>query len=173
VILNAAGEESLTRAYRTIGSEEELAVFVTSDAALYLFHNVLDDLLKTVEKGDLYTDTLTLVQELQADSAGIHATIPDTQTIGREAARHNLVVFSVARKLLEPDFVAPSAVVSDVLSYTRKITEHTTVERYPGDDYTQYAPRGHYAGDPQLERYFQCMKWLVLSLNCRDEQRQI
>jgi len=34
------------------------------------------------------------------------------------------------------------------------------VELYPGDDYTQYEPRGHYAGDPQLERYFRAMKWL-------------
>ena len=160
VILNTAGEESLSRAYEIIASREDLAVFVTSDAMLYLFHTMLDDLLMTVEKDALYTETLTLVREMQADSLAVYATMPVTQVIGQEAARHNLVVFSVARMLLEPDFAPPSEVLTDVISYTHKITAHTAVELYPGDDYTQYLPRGHYAGDPQLERYFQCMKWL-------------
>jgi hypothetical protein len=139
---------------------EELPVFVTSDAMLYLFHTVLDDLLKTVEQDALITETTTLVRELQADSAALYATLPATQTLGREAARHNLVVFSVARTLLEPEVTPPSSVLTDVLTYTRKISEHTAVETYPGDDYTQYEPRGHYAGDPRLERYFRAMKWL-------------
>ena len=160
VILDSVQEERLSRAYTTIADREDVAVFVTSDAMLYLFHNVLDDLLTTVEKHALYTETLTLVRELQADSETIYATMPVTQSLGREAARHNLVVLSVARKLLEPEFAPPSEVLTDVLTYTRKISEHTVVETYPGDDYTQYEPRGHYAGDPQLERYFRAMKWL-------------
>jgi hypothetical protein len=160
VILNTAKEESLSYAYEVIASDQALSVFVTSDAMLYLFHAVLDDLLMTVEKEALYTETLTLVRELQADSLAIYATMPVTQTLGQEAARHNLVVFSVARALLEPEFAPPSQVLTDVISYTHKITEHTTVERYPGDDYTQYKPRGHYAGDPQLERYVRAVKWL-------------
>jgi hypothetical protein len=160
VILDTAQEEELSQAYTTIAGQEDFAVFVTSDAVLYLFHTVLNDLLTTVEKDALYTETLTLVQELQADSEAIYATMPMTQSLGREAARHNLVVSSVARKLLEPDVTPPSEVLTDVLTYTQKISEHTAVELYPGDDYTQYEPRGHYAGDPELERYFQAMKWL-------------
>jgi len=160
VILNATREEYLSRAYQDIAHDEELAVFVTSDAMLYLFHTLLNDLLMTVEKGALYTETLTLVRELQADSLDVYTTTPMAQTLGRQAARHNLVVFSVARALLEPDSTPPAEVLTDVISYTHKITEHTAVELYPGDDYTQYKPRGHYAGDPQLERYFRTMKWL-------------
>jgi hypothetical protein len=160
VILDTAQEEELSQAYTTIAGQEDFAVFVTSDAMLYLFHTVLNDLLTTVEKDALYTETLTLVQELQADSEAIYATMPMTQALGREAARHNLVVSSVARKLLEPDVTPPSEVLTDVLTYTQKISEHIAVELYPGDDYTQYEPRGHYAGDPELERYFRAMKWL-------------
>jgi len=160
VILNTTREEYLSRAYQEIAGDEELAVFVTSDAMLYLFHTVLNDLLMAVEKGALYTETLTLVRELQADSLDVYTTTPMAHTIGRQAARHNLVVFSVARVLLEPDSTPPAEVRTDVISYTHKITEHTAVELYPGDDYTQYKPRGHYAGDPQLERYFRAMKWL-------------
>jgi len=160
VILGGASEEGLSEAYQTIAGDPDLPVFVTSDAMLYLFHAVLDDLLKTVEQDALYTETLTLVQALQAESADLYATVPPTQTLGQAAARHNLIVFSVARTLLEPDVVPPASVLTDVLTYTRKITEHTVTERYPGDDYTQYEPRGHYASDPQLERYFRAMKWL-------------
>ena len=160
VILNVSEGESLSDAYMGIGGGQDLPVFVTSDATLYLFHAVVDDLLKTVEKGALYTETQTLVEALQGDSADVYASMPVTQPLGQEAARHNLVVFSVARRLLEPDFVPPPSVLADVLTYTRKISEHTAVENYPGDDYTQYEPRGHYAGDAQLERYFRAMKWL-------------
>jgi hypothetical protein len=160
VILNTSEGESLSEAYMGISGVDDLPVFVTSDAMLTLFHTVLNDLLKTVEKGALYSETHTLVEELQAGSETLYATLPVTQPLGREAARHNLVVFSVARKLLEPDFAPPSSVLTDVLTYTHKIMEHTAVETYPGDDYTQYEPRGHYAGDPQLERYFRAMKWL-------------
>ena len=42
----------------------------------------------------------------------------------------------------------------------QKILNHSVVEFYPGDDYTQYEPRGHYEGDPMLEKYFRCTKWL-------------
>jgi hypothetical protein len=160
VILAGASEDRLSEAYSAIAGDLDLPVFVTSDAMLYLFHAVIDDLLKTVEQDALYTETLTLVQALQAESADLYATVPPTQTLGQAAARHNLIVFSVARKLLEPDIAPPASVLTDVLTYTHKITEHTVTERYPGDDYTQYEPRGHYAGDPQLERYFRALKWL-------------
>lgn len=160
VMLEGAREERLSLAYENIAGEPELSVFVTSDAMLYLFHTVLDDLLKTVEQDALYTETLTLVRELQGESAELHATLPSTQSLGQDAARHNLIVFSVARKLMEPEVTPPASVLTEVLTYTHRITEHTVVENYPGDDYTQYEPRGHYAEDPQLERYFQAMKWL-------------
>ena len=171
VILDTVGEERLSQAYERLGSEPDLPLFVTSDAMLYLFHTVLDDLLLTVEQQALYTDTLSLVQALQADSAALYAAAPPTRPLTQEAARHNLVVLSVARSLLEPDFAPPAEVAAEVLTYTHKISEHTAVERYPGDDYTQYEPRGHYAGDARLERYFRAMKWLGRRIyRIQDEQ---
>ena len=50
VILEDAAQEQLSAAYTEIEPSHDVAVYVTSDAMLYLFHNVLDDLLKTVEK---------------------------------------------------------------------------------------------------------------------------
>jgi len=54
-----------------------------------------------------------------------------------------------------PDYVEP-----DASQYVQKVLNHTLTEFYPGDDYTQYEPRGHYDGDEQLERYFRAVKWL-------------
>jgi len=42
----------------------------------------------------------------------------------------------------------------------QKVLDHNLTEFYPGDDYTQYKPRGHYSGDEGLERYFRTVKWL-------------
>jgi hypothetical protein len=160
VILAGERHERLSSAYNYAGQHADVPIFVTGDAMLYLFHAVLNDLLKTIEKDALYTDTLSLVQALQTDSLAVYASVPPTQPLIRDAARHNVVVLAVARKLFEPDFAPPAEVAAEVLTYTRKISEHTAVEFYPGDDYTQYQPRGHYAGDAQLERYFRAIKWL-------------
>lgn len=160
VILGEHQEAYLSEAYIKAAEDADLGVVVTTDAVLHLFHSAFNGLLATVERGVLYTETLTLVQALQVDSDALYAALPPTQTLGLAAARHNRVVLATARALLEPDFAPPADIVTDVLTYTGKIYAHTAVELYPGDDYTQYAPRGHYAGDPQLERYFRAMKWL-------------
>ena len=160
VILNAEQEYYLSKAYIKADISPDLGVVITSDAVLHLFHSAFNGLLATVEQDTLYTETLTLVQILQADSELVYATLPPTQTLGLAAARHNRVVFAVARVLLEPDFAPPTDILTDVLTYTDKIYAHTVVEFFPGDDYTQYEPRGHYAGNAQLERYFRVMKWL-------------
>jgi hypothetical protein len=160
VILGEHQEAYLSEAYIKATVDADLDVVVTTDAVLHLFHSAFNGLLATVERGALYTETLTLVQALQTDSDALYAALPPTQTLGLVAARHNRVVMATARALLEPDFAPPADIVTDVLTYTGKIYAHTAVEVYPGDDYTQYEPRGHYAGDPQLERYFRAMKWL-------------
>ena len=60
----------------------------------------------------------------------------------------------------EISFTIPDYAAENVTEYVQKIINHSVVESYPGDDYTQYEPRGHYEGDPALENYFRCMKWL-------------
>ncbi|MCK4733040.1 MAG: DUF3160 domain-containing protein, partial [Methanophagales archaeon] len=60
----------------------------------------------------------------------------------------------------EISLTIPDYAAENVTQYVQKIINHSVVESYPGDDYTQYEPRGHYEGDPTLENYFRCMKWL-------------
>jgi len=140
--------------------EEKGSVFITSDAALHLFHNVFDGLLAEVEKDHLYDDVEWLVQQVYTASVTNYAAISDTHPLSKEAARHDVLVFAVAARLLDDSFVPPDYVEPDASQYVQKVLDHTVTEFYPGDDYTQYEPRGHYAGDEQLERYFRAVKWL-------------
>jgi hypothetical protein len=152
--------ERLSEAYFGLFGQEQVSVFITSDVALHLFHNVFDDLLAEVEKAHLYDDLEWLVGQIYAASVAHYATIPETQPLGKAAARHDVLVFAVAARLLDDSFVPPGYVGPDASQYVQKVLDHILTEFYPGDDYTQYEPRGHYADDEQLERYFRAVKWL-------------
>ena len=152
--------ERLSDAYMLLFPEQQVSVFITTDVALHLFHNVFDDLLAEVEKAHLYDDVEWLVQQLYAASDARYAAIPDTQPLCKAAARHDVLVFAVAARLLDDGFVPPEYIEPDASQYVQKVLDHNVTEFYPGDDYTQYEPRGHYAGDEQLERYFRAVKWL-------------
>jgi hypothetical protein len=150
----------LSSAYMGLFPREQVSVVVTTDVALHLFHNVFDDLLEEIERAHLTHKVQQLVLNLLDTSTAYHDAIPDTQVLGVAAARHNVLFFAVAARLLDDQFVIPDAVEPEASQYVQKILEHSVTEFYPGDDYTQYEPRGHYAGDDQLERYFRAMKWL-------------
>jgi hypothetical protein len=152
--------ERLSNAYMRLFGERQVSVFITSDVALHLFHNVFDDLLAEVEKAHLYDDVEWLVGQLYAASAARYAALPETQPLCKAAARHDVLVFAVAARLLDESFVPPAYVEPEASQYVQRVLDHTLTEFYPGDDYTQYEPRGHYAGDEQLERYFRAVKWL-------------
>ncbi len=137
-----------------------VSVFVTSDALLHVFHVVHDDMLKDIEKQYLYNSTELLVQDMQRKSMDEYENTSSTLTHVKEAARRNVVLFTVACKLLNDTYPVPCYAEENITEYVQKILNHSVVEFYPGDDYTQYEPRGHYEGDPTLEKYFRCMKWL-------------
>jgi hypothetical protein len=160
VVLPDQDIERLSDAYMRLFGEERVSVLITTDVALHLFHNVLDDLLAEVEKAHLTADVHRQVEDLYTASVAHYEAIPDTQALGKAAARHNVLFFAVAARLLDDSFVLPDYVESEASQYLQKVLDHNTTEFYPGDDYTQYEPRGHYAGDESLERYFRAVKWL-------------
>ena len=160
VVLPNQDIERLSEAYFGLFPREQVSVLVTTDVALHLFHNVFDDLLAEVEKAHLYDDVEWLVQQLYTFSVTRYQAILETQPLCKAAARHNVLVFAVAARLLDDTFVLPACVEPEASQYVQKVLAHTITEFYPGDDYTQYEPRGHYAGDEGLERYFRVVKWL-------------
>jgi hypothetical protein len=160
VILPNEDAEFLSDAYFNLFGETEVSVFITTDMALHLFHNVFDNLLAEVERTHLGDEVEELVLQLLAAADQRYATIPDGQPLGKAAARHDVVFLAVAARLLDPNVVVPDYVTTDVTDFVGKVIEHQVVEFYPGDDFTQYEPRGHYAGEDALESYFRAMKWL-------------
>jgi hypothetical protein len=160
VVLKDHEHGNISDCYWGLFGESNVSVFITTDALLHIFHVVHDDMLKEIEKEHLYNSTELLVQDMQKRSMDEYQnTSPDLVHV-KEAARRNVVFATVACKLLNDSYPVPDYAEENVTEYVQKILDHNTTEFYPGDDYTQYKPRGHYEGDPDLERYFRCMKWL-------------
>ena len=160
VVLKDYEHGNISDCYWNLFGQRDVSVFITSDALLHIFHVVHDDMLKDIEKQFLYNSTEQLVQDLQRESIEVYENSPSNFTYVKEAARRNVVFFTVACKLLNGSYPVPGYAEENVTEYVQKIRDHSVSEFYPGDDYTQYEPRGHYEGDPALEDYFRSMKWL-------------
>jgi hypothetical protein len=164
VVLGDVQYDRLSEVYFDLFQDETgVSTFITTDALLHIFHITYDDLLETAERVWLFQK----VEEL----AGIMNTCvkSEYQALSaypflREAARRLWVVFGVGEALIKGeteisgDGIEP--IEEEANEYLAKIYDHTVTEFYPGDDYTQYEPRGHYAGNETLEAYFRAVKWL-------------
>lgn len=135
-------------------------IIVTTDAWLHLMHVIHDDLLKTIEFVNLSSAVEVMVKELQASSNDTYNMYLGILTNITAAAKANVIYSSVACQLLDPLWPVPSYVEAEVMAIVEKIIAHNETQVFPGEDYTQYEPRGHYAGNSTLEAYFRCMKWL-------------
>jgi len=92
VVLPDQDIERLSDAYMRLFGEERVSVLITTDVALHLFHNVLDDLLAEVEKAHLTADVHRQVEDLYTASVAHYEAIPDTQ-----AALYCLIMSSQRR----------------------------------------------------------------------------
>ncbi|NLK00007.1 MAG: DUF3160 domain-containing protein [Clostridia bacterium] len=104
------------------------------------------------------------------------------------AAERNLGFFAVAAKLLDPQASAPDVVEDVVAEELALIEENAGIQYSPlmnmgqtsegaeafMEDYSQYIPRGHYAENEQLQRYFKAMMWcgrMTFRLSSEDETK--
>ena len=160
VVLGDHDGDYLSSLYMSLFARPQVSVFVTSDALLHVYHVVFDDLLQIIEEEHLRSDVQALVTALAQASLQRYDSLPEEQPRSKAAARHAVLFFSVACRLLDPSYALPACVASEAQAYIDKILAATAFEYYPGDDYTQYQPRGHYASNAQLEAYFRAIKWL-------------
>ncbi|MHA1637204.1 MAG: DUF3160 domain-containing protein, partial [Candidatus Thorarchaeota archaeon] len=81
----------------------------------------------------------------------------------KERARMNIAFFSVAMKMLDPEWIVPQNVEIQVNQVIELIENNAgfNTEWFMGqkEDFSQYKPRGHYTRSPELERYFKTMMW--------------
>lgn len=147
--------------------------FITTDSMLHNYHLFFNRLLEVTEKNDLLPALKELTESMLAVSGEQYRRLQDTEWEG--AALRNAGYFAVAAELLnlDVDKAVPQEVESLVEQELELIEAREGMNASPlmnmGDlseppeeyleDYTQYTPRGHYAGESDLESYFQAMMW--------------
>ena len=158
VIASTTGEDMISL-YEKI-KWIQIPLFVTSDSLLHLYHVQFDESLKEIEERELFNSILLLTQALLADAEEQSGHYEGNLA---EAAYRNVVYFSVALKLLDPEAEIPSLVLNEVNQELDLIEDHAGF--YPSpifvyqEDYSQYVPRGHYTRSEQLKKYFKAMMW--------------
>lgn len=129
--------------------------FITSDVVLYIFHSLFRDGLSEHERRQLLPLTKRLVGNCLRVAEAERKRLAGDALL-REPARRNVVFFAVAQALLTGE----TPVAEKARKIVGLVEQATQYGEYPEEDYTQYLPRGVYAEDAELARYFRAMKWL-------------
>ena len=171
-VVTPGSAEDIAQVYSRY-KEENIPVFVTTDAVLHTSHLFFDTLLRILELERLYplmeelTERMIELSQAQSEEA-------DGLEVGR-AARLNAGFFSVARKVLDSDYETDAALKELVEREIQNIEAHAGMEfrpllvyvknpslhktPYAYEDYSQYVPRGHYTRNDAFKRYFKAMMW--------------
>ncbi len=146
-----------------------IPAYITTDSVLYVTDLFLDRMLLTIEEEHLYDRLIALSNEMiRLSEDQYFLTVDDV----KEGARRNMAYFAVGLSLLDPDYFPPESVISLVERELALIQEARGVTLSPimgvtpldgvagpGEDYSRYAPQGHYAGNPRLERFHRALTW--------------
>jgi hypothetical protein len=155
--VTAGMESSIYRVYQSIRGSK----FVTLDALLHSFRVLCDYALLESEKGAFRDDLRGLIASLHGF---MWRFLRASQGAVREAALKSMAFLSVAAGLLEMEVDIPPEMRGTVEEELALISQHAGWATSPvfgcREDYAQYLPRGHYAGDAGLEGYFKAMTWL-------------
>jgi len=140
-----------------------VSTFITTDALLHVFHITYDDLLETAERVWLMPKMEELVSIMNTCIKTEYEILSEKPFL-KEAARRLWVVFAVGEALIKGETEISGNEINPIEQesndYLTKIYDHKLTEYYPGDDYTQYEPRGHYTSSETLKQYFRTVKWL-------------
>ncbi len=142
-----------------------LANYVTVDSMVHTYHLYFAHLLRGSERTSLSAGLLDLSRRMLAVSAAQLSLLAGTEW--EQAAGTVTSFFAVGTELLDP--VAPELAQVPETLRPAVDAELGLVGACAGiadsplfgdqEDYSQYAPRGYYAGDPALEAYFRAMMW--------------
>lgn len=156
VVVDMGNKMTIEDAYKFYW-DNDLPVFITTDTILHTFHLLFDQFLQDAENETLRPLLENITSELLQQSDRIYNDVSDP--VLKDGMKDVVIFFGVPAVLLETGDVIPPYVADDVSEYVQKIVDAEIAEKYPGQDYTQYKPRGHYAGNPFLEKYFRAMMW--------------
>lgn len=138
--------------------------FITSDSLLHSFYLVANKVQRDTERLYLTPMLTKLNYALMQTTAEQYEELQGT--VWAEAAWRNAAYFAVAVSLLDPEWQVPEGlreiVAPDLENIRSEDAEPSPSAIFPNqeaEDWSQYKPRGHYAGSDDLGRYFQAMMW--------------
>jgi hypothetical protein len=148
-------------------------IFVTTDAVLHTCHLFFDYLLRILEIEKLYGRAVELTDRMIELSQNQYDKAKDPEV--KEAARLNIGFFSVAKKIVSPEYGPGLGLEGMVNEELRHIEAHKGLEfrallsyvenptiqdtPYAYEDFSQYVPRGHYTRNETFKKYFKVMMW--------------
>lgn len=150
--------------------ERGVPTLITSDSVLHTTRLLLDHALRLTEDAYLYGALEDLTRGLVRLSEEQYVITSDP--IIKDAARHNMAFFAVALRLLDPDCFPPGpalalverelALIEDArLTAFSPIMGPTPLDGVigPGEDYTQYVPRGRYGETERSRGFYRAVTW--------------
>ncbi|HVW24074.1 MAG TPA: DUF3160 domain-containing protein [Polyangiaceae bacterium] len=159
VISTAREFPTFVNGYAEIYSEH-LPVYVSADAVLESVHSSYDTLLMEMEQSTLIDDVTALLRDMRTRLPASSAS---------SSVRADLDVYlAVAQSLMQGSVVDPVAggdasTIASLVSQATDATGIGNIELF-GDtrmeDFSEFAPRGHYTGASDLSQYFRAMIWL-------------
>src|SRR5690606_34289388 len=140
--------------------------WVTTDAVLHSLHVAFDNLLQFLEVEQFHSRLRDMLTASYTAAVAEWEAVQDSDL--EPAARAAVTYYAVALGLLDPASY-DSVVSGDIRAEADPLLEAAMngaglvdVPFMPGyiEDFSQYAPRGHYTTGPEQERYFRAMMWL-------------
>lgn len=154
IVVQSEGSDNLYACYYD-GEMDGTALYITADAMLYLWYEAHREALMAVERDWLRPQTMQLVSGLLSATQRLRQVADDPDL------RSNALMLSVVCSLLDPQWQPPEELAAETSAEVARVREHILVQTYPGEDYTQYEVRGHYAKDEGLGDYFRGAKYLA------------
>ncbi len=151
--------------------------WVTTDSVLHALHVVFDNMLQFLEQEELYRRVLDVISTSYTAAQQQLDALEGTDNA--VAARGAAVYYAVALGLLDTEAYSANvrediqAEADPMVALALAGEGRLSVPFLPqyDEDFSQYAPRGHYAGVPELERYFRAMNWLGrITFLARDDE---
>lgn len=135
--------------------------FVTVDSMMHTYHLYFSYLMKKTER-DYIADTLSsMSQTMLSASTAQYEELKGSEW--ENAALRNVIFFAVGARLQDIEVTIPDAANSIAQQELSNIMDAsgigTSALTNTMLDYSQFAPRGYYEGDAQLEKYFRTMMW--------------
>jgi hypothetical protein len=143
----------------------DLPLFVSGDSVLHAVHRSYDAILKSVESTSLQPGLEQVLDGMRTALATEAAagTWPTETVLDVDEYLAVAATLDVYNGSAAPVVGGSSAAVAALVAQAKAATGSAQVTLFGEPrmiDFSQFTPRGHYAGDAILEPYFQAMMWL-------------